>query len=720
MEHKPVDYIGTEIAVIGMACRLPGAHSPQQFWENIRDGVESIERYCDDELLAEGVNAQTLSHPNYIKAGAPLDGIKLFDAHFFGMGPKEAAVMDPQHRQFLEVTWEALEHSGYDPDRFPGSIGVYGGSGHNLYLPYNILTNQKLMDAEGFFLLRHTGNDKDFLTTRVSYAFNLRGPSVNVQTACSTSLVAIHLASQALLNAECDMALAGGVTLEMPHRQGYFYKEGEILSSDGHCRPFDASAGGTVFGSGAGVVVLKRLEDALSDGDTIHAIILGSAINNDGAHKASYLAPSPEGQALVIDEALGVADVSPETIDYIETHGTGTALGDPIEIQGLTQAFGRSTHQKGCCALGSVKANIGHLDTAAGVAGFIKTVMALKHQQLPPILNFARPNPLIPFDESPFYVNKTLSKWEPSAHPRRAGISSLGVGGTNAHVVLQEGPTRGPSTPSRRLLHLFPVSAVSIKSLEGNIENLRQMAAESEAVDLADIAYTLQHGRKAFSNRAVVVAQSHADLATALEKRPVNQLATQLASDEAPKLIFTFPGGGAQYPNMGRDLYVAEPVYRQALDRCFDILKRRCELDLKPMLFPEYGDEANAQQVLKRPLLALPAVLATEYALSQLWGSWGIRPEMMIGHSMGEYTAALLAGVFTLEDALSLVVLRGQLFESLPEGGMVSVNLSEGRLLALFGESGLDDLVIGVMNNPDFCVVSGPVASLERLTVRLG
>ncbi|MBZ0301042.1 MAG: polyketide synthase, partial [Anaerolineae bacterium] len=401
-------FTGTEIAIIGMAGRFPGAHDIATYWENVRCGIESIRRYSDEELLAAGVDPDLIRRPEYVKAGAPLDGMDLFDAGFFGFGPREAAVMDPQHRQFLEVAWEALEHAGYDSLRFDGSIGIYGGSGMNAYMPYNLLTNPQLMQSMGLFLVRHTGNDKDFLTTRVSYLLNLKGPSVNVQTACSTSLVAAHLASQALINGECDLALAGGVTIEMPHRQGYLYREDEILSPDGHCRSFDARSKGTVFGSGAGVVVLKRLEDALRAGDSVHAILRGSAVNNDGSGKVNYFAPSVDGQADVIAEALAVAGVDAGSIGYVEAHGTATPIGDPIEIAALTQAFRATSDQSGYCAIGSVKSNIGHLDTAAGVAGLIKTVQALKHAELPHSLHYERPNPAIDFEHSPFYVNADL------------------------------------------------------------------------------------------------------------------------------------------------------------------------------------------------------------------------------------------------------------------------------------------------------------------------
>ena len=428
------------IAVVGMAGRFPGARDVDEFWRNLRDGVESIRPLSDAELIAAGVAPEVIARPDYVKAAAVLDDVDMFDASFFGLSPRDAAIMDPQHRHFLECSWEAIENAGIRPKSFGGSIGVFAGSGMNAYLIHNLLNNRRLMESAGLFLIRQTGNDKDVLATRVSYQLDLRGPSLTVQTACSTSLVAVHLACQSLLDRECDMALAGGVTIEIPHAHGYVYREGEILSRDGHCRAFDAASSGTVFSSGVGIVVLRRLEDAIADRDTIHAVILGSAVNNDGQRKVGYLAPSVAGQAEAIAEALGVAGINADRISYVETHGTGTAVGDPLEIKGLTQAFRGDTNRNGFCAIGSLKTNVGHLDAAAGVAGLIKTVLALRHRQLPASLNFQKANPQIDFENSPFFVNRTLTPWQTDDAPRRAGVTSLGIGGTNAHVVLEEAP----------------------------------------------------------------------------------------------------------------------------------------------------------------------------------------------------------------------------------------------------------------------------------------
>ncbi len=495
----------TAIAIIGMAGRFPGARNIAEFWQNLKNGVESIRSFSDAELLAAGVPSEELAQPEYVKSGVILQDLDQFDAAFFGFSPKDAAIMDPQHRLFLECAWEALETAGHTPTTFPGSIGVYAGSGMNSYMIYNLLTNRKLMESAGLFLIRQTGNDKDVLATRVSYELNLHGPSINVQTACSTSLVAVHLACQSLLNQECDMALAGGVTIEFPHGHGYLYREGEILSRDGHCRAFDADSSGTVFSSGAGLVVLRRLEDALADHDTISAVILGSAINNDGARKAGYLAPSVDGQSEVIAEALGVAGVEPGDISYVETHGTGTKVGDPIEIKALTQAFQRRSKDSGFCAIGSLKASIGHLDTAAGVAGLIKTVLALKHRQIPPSLHFHKPNPLIDFSTSPFYVNTALTEWEAKRGPRRAGVTSLGIGGTNAHVVLEEASLSSLAKDpigAEKPFQLLVMSAKTTSALEKIGQNLSAYLQETPEARLKDIAYTLQVGRKEFAQRS--------------------------------------------------------------------------------------------------------------------------------------------------------------------------------------------------------------------------
>ncbi|HHX88631.1 MAG TPA: type I polyketide synthase, partial [Paracoccus sp.] len=560
------DQFENDIAIIGMATHLPGAPSVSAYWHNLRAGLRGIRRLDEAALLEAGEDPALMRQPNYVPAAAPLDGFAHFDAEFFGFSPKEAAILDPQHRQFLEVAWEAMEHAGHVPENVPGPVGVYAGCGMGSYFYFNICSNRDLVDDVGMFLLRHTGNDKDFLSTRVSHIFDLRGPSVNVQTACSTSLVAVHYAMQALLSGECDMALAGGVTIELPQGHGYLYKENEILSPDGECHAFDHRAQGTVFGSGAGCVVLKRLDDALRDGDYVWAVIKGSAINNDGAQKAGYLAPSVDGQAQAIAEALAVADTPADTIDYIETHGTGTYLGDPIEVAALTQAFRQTTEATGFCRIGSVKTNIGHLDTAAGVASLIKATLSLHHREIPPSLGFEAPNPTIDFDTSPFQVNATLTPWTSRGHPRRAGVNSLGVGGTNAHIVLQEAPERQASDESDWPFELLTLSARNRPALEAAAGNLAAHLRANPDQPLADVAHTLHTGRRAFERRRVVVAETHDEAATLLETDNPQRVFTHTALQD-PDVVFMFPGGGAQYAGMARDLYETEPVFREWMDR---------------------------------------------------------------------------------------------------------------------------------------------------------
>src|SRR5690554_2130173 len=561
-----------DIAIIGMAAHLPGAPSVVAYWHNLRAGLRGIRTLDEAALLEAGEDPALMRQPNYVPTAAPLDGFARFDAEFFGFSPKEAAILDPQHRQFLEVAWEAMEHAGHVPENITGPVGVYAGCGMGSYFYFNICSNRDLVDDVGMFLLRHTGNDKDFLSTRVSHIFDLRGPSVNVQTACSTSLVAVHYAAQALLSGECDMALAGGVTIELPQGRGYLYKENEILSPDGECHAFDHRAQGTVFGSGAGCVVLKRLDDALRDGDHVWAVIKGSAINNDGAQKAGYLAPSVDGQAQAIAEALAVADTPADTIDYIETHGTGTYLGDPIEVAALTQAFRQTTDAIGFCRIGSVKTNIGHLDTAAGVASLIKAALSLHHHEIPPSLGFEAPNPTIDFDTSPFQVNATLTPWTSRGHPRRAGVNSLGVGGTNAHVVLQEAPERQVSDESDWPFELITLSARNRPALDAAAGNLAAHLRANPDQPLADVAHTLHAGRRAFERRRVVVAETHDEAATLLETDNPLRVFTHAALQD-PDVVFMFPGGGAQYAGMAHDLYETEPVFREWMDRGIDHLQ---------------------------------------------------------------------------------------------------------------------------------------------------
>ena len=706
---------GREIAVIGMAGRFPGARNLSEFWQNLRNGVEAVTFFTEEELLASGVGPETIRHPNYVPAGSLLDDVELFDASFFGYNAREAEILDPQQRLFLEVTWHALEDAGYDPQRYEGLIGVYAGAAWNTYLLSNLTTHLELFDGGGAFQV-FIASDKDFMPTRVSYKFNLKGPGLIIQTSCSTSLVAVHLACLSLLNYECDIALAGGVTIKVPQKAGYFYQEGGLASPDGHCRAFDAQAAGTIFGSGVGVVALKLLSEALKDGDHIHAVVKASAINNDGSAKVSYTAPSVEGQSQVIAAAQAMAGFEPEDIRYIETHGTGTSLGDPIEVTALTKVFRRSTERKSFCALGSLKSNIGHLDAAAGIGGFIKTVLALENREIPPSINFETPNPAIDFPETPFYVNSKLDAWESPDLPRRAAVSSFGVGGTNAHVILEEAP-KASSSGSSRPWQLLPLSARTATALETSTENLLTWLGEHEDASLPDVAYTLKVGRTVFRHRRVLVCSDRDDAIQALEApERVRVLSAVDAEDPRERpVVFLFPGQGSQYLRQAQGLYESEPVFQKHFAECARLLEPHLGVELSQVLYPTTGDEAEASARIEQTALAQPILFATEYALAGLWMHWGVKPAAMLGHSLGEYVAACLAGVFSLEDALRLVAVRGQLMQQQPAGSMIAVALPEAELSPLLPV----DISLAAVNDPNSCVVSGSFESMEKFTDQL-
>ncbi len=727
----------TGIAIVGMAGRFPRARTVDEFWRNLRDGVDCISYFRDDEL--EAANPEDLKDPSFVKARGVLEDEELFDARFFEVPPLQAELMDPQHRFFLECAAHALEDAGYDPERVAGTVGVFGGVTLSSYFLNNLLSNPDLLRKVGSYQVV-IGTDRDYLTTLASYKLNLKGPSLNVQTACSTSLVATVLACQSLLSYNCDMALAGGVSIKVPQRSGYFYQPGGLDSSDGRCRAFDAKADGSVYGSGVGVVVLKRLEDAIADGDAIHGVLVGAAMNNDGSAKVGFTAPGVDGQADVIATAQALAGVDPATIGFVECHGTGTALGDPIEVAALTKAFraGNPDLPKNYCALGSVKTNIGHCAAAAGVSGLIKAVLAVKNRQIPPNLHFERPNPAIDFANSPFYVSDRLREWETDGAPRRAGVSSFGLGGTNAHVVIQEAPEAAPSGPSRPW-QILVLSAKSEASLEAATGNLAADLEGNPGRPLADVAYTLQMGRRAFPLRRVLVCQETAEAAKALSERDPRRLLSGFAEPGERPVAFLFPGVGDHYPGMARGLYESEPVFREHLDRCAELLSARLGGDLREIILPKETEapaatgggmdlrkllgrggapavESEASRRLNRTLYAQPAVFAIEYALGKLWLSWGLRPEAMLGYSLGEYSAACLAGVLTLEDATLLVAERARLIEGLPAGAMLAVPLPEERVKSLLSGS----LDLSAVNAPAVCVVSGPVAEIEAFQNRLG
>ncbi|MDH3600478.1 MAG: acyltransferase domain-containing protein [Candidatus Tectomicrobia bacterium] len=701
------------MAVIGLAGRFPGANTIAAFWANLCNGVEAIAHFSDQELQAAGVNPALLKRPDYVKAGAGPDDIDLFDADFFGYYPKEAEILNPQNRLFLECAWEVLETVGYVPESYPGRIGVYAGAGINGYLTASQATTSAANDLDSFQIM--IGNEKDFLATQVAYKLNLTGPGISVQTACSTSLVAVHLACQSLLNRECDMALAGGVTISAAHNQGYLYVEGGIVSPDGHCRTFDAKAQGTVGGNGLGIVALKRLADAVTDGDTILAVIKGTAVNNDGASKVGFTAPGLDGQSTVITDALTMADVDPETITYIEAHGTGTALGDPIEIAALTHAFRATTEKTGFCKIGSVKTNIGHLDTAAGVTGLIKTVLALHHKVLPPTLHFEQPNPKIDFTNSPFVVHTTLTEWQTHGSPRRAGVSSFGIGGTNAHAILEEAPAVPIASSSSRPWQLLLLSARTSTALETMTGNLLKHLRQHPDLNLADMAYTLQVGRKRFHHSRLLVCQTLDDATAALDTRPPDRVLTISQEMRSRPVVFMFSGQGAQYPDMGRELYRHEPVFRDTVDKYAAYLEPHLGRDIREMMYPDDAQRDVAAQQLAQTSYTQPVLFVIEYALAQLWRSWGIEPKAMIGHSIGEYVAACLAGVFSPEDALMLVATRGRLMQEQPRGDMLAVPLTEEALQPFLDAS----LSLAAINGPAHCVVSGPADAITHVERRL-
>lgn len=703
------------IAIVGMSCRFPGADDVAAFWRNLEQGVESISFFSEAELLAAHVDPALLADPAYVRAGAVIDPIDCFDAAFFGYSPREASLIEPQQRIFLECAWEALERAGYTPASHGRAIGVFAGSAMNGYLIYNLATRPDVAPALFDFQIQ-IGNDKDYLTTRVSYKLNLTGPSINIQSACSTSLVAVHVACQSLLNGECNLALAGGISVAVPHRVGYRYQEGGVNSADGHCRAFDADARGTVLGSGVGIVVLKRLAEALADGDHIHAVIKGSAVNNDGNAKVGYTAPSVNGQAAVVAEALAMAGVNADEIGYIETHGTGTPMGDPIEIKALTQAFRETTDRLGYCAIGSVKTNIGHMDVASGVAGLIKTTLMLEHRRLPASLHYRRPNPEIDFVHSPFYVNAALADWTQAV--RRAGVSSFGLGGSNAHVVLEEAPARAAAAPARPW-QLVLLSARTATSLERMRERLAAHLSSDPEQTLADLAFTLQTGRERFAHRRMWLCAEQSNLTRTLLSANSQRSAGLVCEVHDRPVVFMFPGQGAQYLGMGRELYDTEPVFRAEVDHCVELLAPHLGHDLRHLMWP--APDANAEP-LQQTWIVQPALFVIEYSLARLWMSWGVRPTAMIGHSIGEYAALCLADVLSLADALRLVAARGRLMQEMPPGSMLAVdqlNQPEGLLADLEARG----LALAGVNAPGRCVVAGPtdaVAAFQQHLASLG
>ena len=710
------------IAVIGMAGRFPGADSVTEFWENLSRGEESVATLSEETLVAAGVSATTLADPAYVRRAALLNGVDEFDAEFFGITPYTAQMMDPQQRLFLQTAWHALEDSGYDPADYDGAIGVFASSTASGYLMDNLMSHRdprtlvgEGINVEMFNLVLL--NDKDYLATRVSHELNLRGPSLSVQTACSSSLVAVHLACQSLLSGECDIALTGASAIRIPHQVGYTYEPGAMVSKSGHCRPFDAQADGTIFGSGVAALVLKPLRTALDDGDRIHAVIRGSAINNDGALKMTYAAPAVAGQAEVIAEAHAVAEVDSSTIGFVETHGTGTPLGDPIEIEALRQAFEVSEgHRSGPCVLGSVKSNIGHLDAASGVAGLVKTILCLKNKAIPPTVHYTAPNPELHLTKTPFVVQNTYTQWE-SDGPRRAGVSSFGVGGTNAHVVVEEAPEPLPASSPKgpQVLLLSARTAESLRDARISLATELSRLAGRGDLSLPDVAFTLA-GRRAHQMRVAAVVTDGTDAPAILAADEHENVATgqcpQGCDPEANRVAFVFPGQGAQHVGMARGLYDTEPVFRDHFDRCAAGFAQELGIDLTAEVF---GTEVSDTARLQSTDLAQPALFAVEYALAQLTMYFGVRPGALAGHSIGELVAATLAGVFAFDDAIKIVALRARLMHAAPSGAMVAVASSPEEIAAHMTE----DVDLAAVNESGSCVVAGPEQAISDFTGRL-
>ena len=715
------------IAIVGMAGRFPGADNLEEFWNLLEQGKSGIRTLSEEELRAAGVPESTFQDPNYVRAYASFSDPTGFDAGFFGYSPREAELIDPQHRVFLECAWSALEDAGYDGQQYDGTIGVYGGAALNSYV-VNLHSDPNLRESISP-VQAVVSNVMGLMPTRVSYQLDLTGPSCGIQTGCSTALVAIHTACQSLLNHECDMALAGGVTVSSATPQGYMYQAESIASPDGVCRAFDANGQGTLFGNGVGIVVLKRLQAALAGGDHIYAVIAGSAINNDGADKVNLIAPSVSGQAAVIRAAIEQAGINPNTISYVEGHGTGTPLGDPIEVAALNKAFGNASAGKESsltttCALGSVKTNVGHLDAAAGAAGVIKTVLALQHKKIPASLNYTQPNPKIDFQNGPFVVNQHCVDWpsvdwssysEEKEFPRRAGVSSFGMGGTNAHAILEEAPQPCQSGNARPW-QLLTLSAKTSSALETTVQNLSKHLQQHPDLDLADVAYTLQVGRRDWTHRRYFLCQTTEDAINQLNKRDSTDSFKSSSPTQPKSVVFMFSGQGAQYVDMARELYETEPVFQKTVDQCAEILTEE-SIDLFEILYPKRQKTQSTQQPgnINQTAYSQPALFVVEYALAQLWSSWGIQPQAMIGHSIGEYVAACVAGVFSLSEAITLIVKRGQLMQRCAPGSMLSVLAAEETLKPLLTA----DVELAVINSPHNCVLSGPTPAIESIQQQL-
>src|SRR5690348_7054473 len=706
--NMSANHFGEGVAIVGMAGRFPGARSVEELWNNLLEGRDCISRFAPEQLDAS-IPAGLKSHPRYVAARGVMEDADRFDAAFFGISPAEALLMDPQQRILLELSWNALEHAGVDPARFAGSIGVYAGTSNNTYRK-RVEARPDLLRASGEFAAM-LANEKDYAATRVAHRLDLHGPALSIHTACSTSLVAVAQAWYALMSWQCDLALAGGINIVVPQESGYVPVEGGMESADGHCRPFDAEASGTVFSSGGAVVALKRLSDAVESGDTVWAVIRGVAVNNDGGDKASFSAPSVRGQAMVIRQALACAEASADSIQYVEAHGTGTQLGDPIEVEALTRAYREDTQAKQYCWLGSAKGNLGHLIAAAGVTGLIKTALSLHHEKIPPCLHYERANPEIDFEASPFKVADREIEWPRNGTPRRAAVSSFGVGGTNAHVILEEAPQteargqRGNDSGPAVLV----LSAHDEAALQRRADELAQALRGHHDEELSDIAATLALGRKPLRVRGAVVAR---DIEQARERLP--QMTAQRA-EAKPRVVFLFPGQGSQHAGMARELVESEPVFREAFERCCALASRLLDRDLRELILPPADRMQEAQLALAETRYTQPALFAVEYALAELWESRGVHADAMIGHSSGEYVAACRAGVFTLEEAIELMIARATAMYAQPRGSMLALRVAERDLPAQLPPN----IEIAAVNAPLLTVLAGTEEAIEHCAARL-
>lgn len=699
-----------DVAVIGMAGRFPGADDVASFWENLKAGKESITFFSNEEL-DPSIPAALKNNPDYVKARGIINHPDHFDPAFFGINLKQAELMDPQQRVFLEVAWEALESSGHIPGKDNGTIGVFAGCRFNTYYSNNVSSNKDRIDNVGSFQVG-TVSDKDYIASRTAYALDLKGPAVNVQSACSTSLLAIAQAVEAIRNGHCDVALAGGASILVPVKSGHLYEEGAILSQDGHCRTFDDEATGTIFSDGAGVVVLKSKKLAEAHGDTIFAIVKGIGLSNDGAGKSSFTAPSAEGQARAISMAIQDASIDPGDISYIEAHGTATPIGDPIEIEGLNLAFGEQA-QKQYCAIGSVKSNFGHLTAASGVVGFIKTCLALHHKQIPPTVHYNSPNRHIDFSKSPFFVNDHLRSWT-SDKKRIAGVSSFGVGGTNVHIVIEEAEQASITSGPGRPVQLFCWSAKEQTSLDLFGTKLFRYVSDHKQVNLADVSFTLNTTRRDFDLRRFCIAANEAEFTKQFEEQSWSKNTRKIRSNQSARVVFMFPGQGAQYLDMGKDLYASEEVFRQAMDEVSGIFLEETGENLIEVIFPSSID-VSAEERLQNTRYSQPALFCMEYALAKLWMSWGIFPAAFVGHSIGEFVAAHFSGVFSLRDAVKLITTRGEMMSNLPAGKMLSVRCSAEVAASYLS----DEIDLAAANSPNLCVLAGTNEAISALSSEL-